>query len=194
MTGSRPRRSFGRSTAGVPSSGAASRTQRLAGAGGDLRGRSSFHARKIGGTFARRASGSRLTLPPTTRASPTSSRAFAPIRPRRARWLPGAAAEGGDLLESYQVLERQIGLGKVKMFARHEMLELIVVDGVAKGIVARDMVTGESLESVPFGTRSLWKHHALLLYRRPSLVAPLLALSSGWFHPASGRGRPSARP
>ncbi|HEX7598578.1 MAG TPA: fumarate reductase/succinate dehydrogenase flavoprotein subunit, partial [Polyangia bacterium] len=47
------------------------------------------------------------------------------------------------LLGAYQALERQIGLGAVKMFPRHEMLELIVVDGVAKGIVTRNMVTGQ---------------------------------------------------
>ena len=47
------------------------------------------------------------------------------------------------LLGAYQALERQIGLGAVKMFPRHEMLELIVVDGVAKGIVTRDMVSGQ---------------------------------------------------
>jgi succinate dehydrogenase / fumarate reductase flavoprotein subunit len=47
------------------------------------------------------------------------------------------------LLGAYQALERQIGLGQVQMFTRHEMQELILVDGVAKGIVTRDMVTGE---------------------------------------------------
>ncbi len=47
------------------------------------------------------------------------------------------------LLGAYQALQRQVGLGTVKMFARHEMQELIVVDGVAKGIITRDMVTGE---------------------------------------------------
>ena len=47
------------------------------------------------------------------------------------------------LIGAYQALERQIGLGTVQMFARHEMLELIVVDGVAKGIVVRDMVSGK---------------------------------------------------
>jgi len=47
------------------------------------------------------------------------------------------------LLGAYQALERQIGLGAVKMFSRHEMLEVIVVDGVAKGIVTRNMVTGK---------------------------------------------------
>ena len=46
------------------------------------------------------------------------------------------------LLGAYQALERQIGLGAVKMFTRHEMLELVVVDGRARGIVTRDMVTG----------------------------------------------------
>jgi succinate dehydrogenase / fumarate reductase flavoprotein subunit len=46
------------------------------------------------------------------------------------------------LLGAYSALERQIGLGKVKMHARHEMQELIVIDGRARGIVTRDMVTG----------------------------------------------------
>jgi succinate dehydrogenase / fumarate reductase flavoprotein subunit len=47
------------------------------------------------------------------------------------------------LLGAYQALERQIGAGKVKMFARAEMLDLVVVNGHAKGIIVRDLVTGE---------------------------------------------------
>jgi len=47
------------------------------------------------------------------------------------------------LLGAYQALSRQIGAGKVKMFNRHEMLELVVVDGRARGIVTRNMVTGK---------------------------------------------------
>ena len=47
------------------------------------------------------------------------------------------------LLGAYQALERQIGVGKVQMFSRHEMQELIVIDGRARGIVTRDMVTGK---------------------------------------------------
>jgi succinate dehydrogenase / fumarate reductase flavoprotein subunit len=47
------------------------------------------------------------------------------------------------LLGAYQAMERQIGLGTIEMFARHEMLELIVVDGKARGVVVRDLVTGE---------------------------------------------------
>jgi succinate dehydrogenase / fumarate reductase flavoprotein subunit len=47
------------------------------------------------------------------------------------------------LLGAYQALERQIGLGHVKMYPRTEMLDLVVVDGAARGIVTRDLVTGE---------------------------------------------------
>ena len=46
------------------------------------------------------------------------------------------------LLGAYQAMERQIAAGNIEMYARHEMLELIVVDGRARGIVVRDMVTG----------------------------------------------------
>jgi succinate dehydrogenase / fumarate reductase flavoprotein subunit len=48
------------------------------------------------------------------------------------------------LLGAYQALERQISAGGVTMYPRHEMLELIVVDGHARGIVARDLITGET--------------------------------------------------
>ena len=46
------------------------------------------------------------------------------------------------LLGAYQALERQIAAGTVEMNTRHEMLELIVVDGRARGVVIRDMVSG----------------------------------------------------
>jgi succinate dehydrogenase / fumarate reductase flavoprotein subunit len=47
------------------------------------------------------------------------------------------------LLGAYQALERQIGLGAVKMYPRTEMLDVVLVDGHAKGIVVRDLITGE---------------------------------------------------
>jgi succinate dehydrogenase / fumarate reductase flavoprotein subunit len=47
------------------------------------------------------------------------------------------------LLGAYAALSRQIGAGQVKMFSRTEMLDVVLVDGHAKGIVVRDMVTGE---------------------------------------------------
>ena len=47
------------------------------------------------------------------------------------------------LIGAYQALERQIAAGTVEMHTRHEMLELIVVDGKARGVIVRDMVSGE---------------------------------------------------
>ena len=47
------------------------------------------------------------------------------------------------LIGAYQALERQIGLGKVQMFPRSEMLDLIVVDGKARGVVVRNLITGK---------------------------------------------------
>ncbi|HNX78785.1 MAG TPA: FAD-binding protein, partial [Prolixibacteraceae bacterium] len=47
------------------------------------------------------------------------------------------------LIGAYQALNRQIDQGNVKMYTRHEMLDLVVIDGKAKGIIARDLVTGE---------------------------------------------------
>jgi succinate dehydrogenase / fumarate reductase flavoprotein subunit len=47
------------------------------------------------------------------------------------------------LIGAYQALERQVAAGTVEMFSRHEMLEVVVVDGKARGIIARDLVTGE---------------------------------------------------
>ena len=46
------------------------------------------------------------------------------------------------LIGAYQAMERQVAAGTVTPYARHEMLELIVVDGKARGIVTRDMVSG----------------------------------------------------
>jgi succinate dehydrogenase / fumarate reductase flavoprotein subunit len=79
-------------------------------------------AREYGGTLANRSFGGALV-----------SRTF------YARGQTGQQL----LLGAYQALMRQVGTGQVKMFPRHEMLELVVVDGRARGIVARDMVTGK---------------------------------------------------
>jgi succinate dehydrogenase / fumarate reductase, flavoprotein subunit len=56
-----------------------------------------------------------------------------------------AAGQTGQqlLLGAYSALERQIGYGNVKMYARHEMLEVVMIDGKARGIIARDLKTGK---------------------------------------------------
>ena len=47
------------------------------------------------------------------------------------------------LLGAYSAMNRQIGKGKIKMYNRHEMMDLVIVDGKARGIIARNLSTGE---------------------------------------------------
>ncbi|MGB1170690.1 MAG: fumarate reductase/succinate dehydrogenase flavoprotein subunit [Flavobacteriaceae bacterium] len=47
------------------------------------------------------------------------------------------------LLGAYSAMNRQIGRGKIKMYNRHEMMDLVLVDGKARGIIARNLVTGK---------------------------------------------------
>ncbi|MFN8438347.1 MAG: fumarate reductase/succinate dehydrogenase flavoprotein subunit [Cytophagales bacterium] len=56
-----------------------------------------------------------------------------------------AAGQTGQqlLLGAYSALERQVGLGKIKMYNRHEMLDIVTIDGKCRGIIARNLVTGE---------------------------------------------------
>jgi succinate dehydrogenase / fumarate reductase flavoprotein subunit len=60
------------------------------------------------------------------------------------------------LLGAYQALERHVGLGRIKMHPRTEMLDLVIVDGQARGIVVRDLVTGKiesyAADAVVLGT------------------------------------------
>ncbi|HVG24962.1 MAG TPA: fumarate reductase/succinate dehydrogenase flavoprotein subunit [Thermoanaerobaculia bacterium] len=60
------------------------------------------------------------------------------------------------LLGAFQALERQIALGNVKQFNRHEMLDLVVVDGHAKGIITRNLISGQieahAADAVVLGT------------------------------------------
>jgi succinate dehydrogenase / fumarate reductase flavoprotein subunit len=56
-----------------------------------------------------------------------------------------AAGQTGQqlLIGAYQALERQVGLGNVQMYSRHEMLDVVMVDGKARGIIARDLISGK---------------------------------------------------
>lgn len=47
------------------------------------------------------------------------------------------------LLGAYSALSRQVGKGSVKLYTRHEMLDVVLIDGRARGIIARDLTTGE---------------------------------------------------
>jgi succinate dehydrogenase / fumarate reductase flavoprotein subunit len=56
-----------------------------------------------------------------------------------------AAGQTGQqlLLGAYSALERQVALGNVKQYTRHEMLDVVTIDGKARGIIARDLVSGK---------------------------------------------------
>ncbi|MBW0091218.1 fumarate reductase/succinate dehydrogenase flavoprotein subunit [Pseudonocardia sp. KRD-184] len=70
------------------------------------------------------------------------NRSFGGVQVSRTFYAKGQTGQQ-LLLGAYQALERQIDAGRVEMHTRHEMLELVVVDGRARGIIVRDMVTGE---------------------------------------------------
>lgn len=76
------------------------------------------------------------------------------------------------LLGAYQALMRQVSLGQVKLFPRSEMLELVVVNGHAKGIVVRDMITGaissHSADAVVLATGGYGNAYYLSTYGRGS--------------------------
>ena len=82
-----------------------------------------------------------------------SNRSFGGTQVQRTFYAAGQTGQQ-LLLGAYSALERQVALGNVKMFTRHEMLDVVKIDDKARGIIARDLVSGE-LES-HFG-------HAVLL-------------------------------
>jgi succinate dehydrogenase / fumarate reductase, flavoprotein subunit len=71
-----------------------------------------------------------------------SNRSFGGVLVSRTFYARGQTGQQ-LLLGAYSALNRQIHEGTVKMYTRHEMLDLVVVDGKARGIIVRDMVTGE---------------------------------------------------
>jgi succinate dehydrogenase / fumarate reductase, flavoprotein subunit len=71
-----------------------------------------------------------------------SNRSFGGTQVQRTFYAAGQTGQQ-LLIGAYQALERQVALGNVTMYSRHEMLELVMVDGKARGIIARDLVTGD---------------------------------------------------
>jgi len=70
------------------------------------------------------------------------TRSFGGVQVQRTFYARGQTGQQ-LLIGAYQQLQRQVAAGTVKMYARHEMVELIVVDGRARGIVTRNMVNGK---------------------------------------------------
>lgn len=70
------------------------------------------------------------------------NRSFGGVQVSRTFYAKGQTGQQ-LLLGAYSAMSRQIGKGKIKMYNRHEMLDVVVVDGKARGIIARNLVTGE---------------------------------------------------
>src|SRR5829696_6529965 len=71
-----------------------------------------------------------------------SNRSFGGTQVQRTFYAAGQTGQQ-LLIGAYQALERQVALGNVSMYTRHEMLEIVMIDGKARGIIAKDLVTGE---------------------------------------------------
>jgi len=71
-----------------------------------------------------------------------SNRSFGGTQVQRTFYAAGQTGQQ-LLLGAYSALERQIALGTVTMYSRHEMEELVVIDGKARGVIVRDLVSGE---------------------------------------------------
>lgn len=71
-----------------------------------------------------------------------SNRSFGGTQVQRTFYAAGQTGQQ-LLIGAYQALERQVALGNVTMYSRHEMLDVVVIDGKARGIIARNLVTGK---------------------------------------------------
>lgn len=71
-----------------------------------------------------------------------SNRSFGGTQVQRTFYAAGQTGQQ-LLLGAYSALERQVALGNVKMYSRHEMLDVVTIEGKARGIIARNLITGE---------------------------------------------------
>src|SRR2546422_6592499 len=71
-----------------------------------------------------------------------SNRSFGGTQVQRTFYAAGQTGQQ-LLIGAYQALERQVALGNVKMYTRHEMLDIVMVDGKCRGIICRNLITGE---------------------------------------------------
>src|ERR1700750_1007104 len=71
-----------------------------------------------------------------------SNRSFGGTQVQRTFYAAGQTGQQ-LLIGAYQALERQVSLGNVTMYARHEMQELVIIDGKARGIITRNLITGK---------------------------------------------------
>ncbi len=71
-----------------------------------------------------------------------SNRSFGGVQVQRTFYAAGQTGQQ-LLIGAYQALERQVSLGNVEMYSRHEMLDVVMIDGKARGIVCRNLISGK---------------------------------------------------
>ncbi len=71
-----------------------------------------------------------------------SNRSFGGTQVQRTFYAAGQTGQQ-LLIGAYQALERQVALGNVSMYSRHEMLDIVKIDGKARGVICRNLITGE---------------------------------------------------
>lgn len=71
-----------------------------------------------------------------------NNRSFGGVQVKRTFYAAGQTGQQ-LLIGAYQALERQVALGNVQMYNRHEMLDVVIIDGKARGIIARNLITGQ---------------------------------------------------
>ncbi len=71
-----------------------------------------------------------------------SNRSFGGTQVQRTFYAAGQTGQQ-LLLGAYSALQRQVGMGNVKLYARHEMMEVVTIEGKARGIIARDLISGK---------------------------------------------------
>lgn len=71
-----------------------------------------------------------------------SNRSFGGVQVQRTFYAAGQTGQQ-LLLGAYSALERQVALGNITMYARHEMMDIVMIDGKARGIIARNLVSGK---------------------------------------------------
>lgn len=70
------------------------------------------------------------------------NRSFGGVQVSRTFYAKGQTGQQ-LLLGAYSAMSRQVGKGKIKLYSRHEMMDVVIIDGKARGIIARNLVTGE---------------------------------------------------
>ena len=71
-----------------------------------------------------------------------SNRSFGGTQVQRTFYAAGQTGQQ-LLIGAYQALERQVALGNVQMYTRHEMLDVVTIDGKARGVICRDLISGQ---------------------------------------------------